>query len=343
MFRSLRSVCWSLAVLVVYVQSAAAQTALTAWPGEEWESVTPASQGMDAAALDAAKAWLESHNSKSGVVIRHGRIVAEWYFGGADRQSKFAAYSTSKSLSSMATGIAIADGKLRLDHTVGQYISEASPTGKQKVTVKQLLSMTSGVHNDPGIGMHDDLFSYALKTVAMDHEPGAKWDYNNTGLALLSPVFHKATGKQIDEFLGERVFRPIGIKADDMTWDHREGLAIPYSGCHTTARSLGRIGLLVLNKGKWIDKQIVPAAWLAESIAPSQDLNKSYGYLWWNNTTNKWPNVPQDAYAALGKWDNNIFVVPSLDLIVIRQSDLAPAKGHQIAEYFQLVCKAIVK
>ena len=101
--------------------------------------------------------------------------------------------------------------------------------------------------------------------------------------------------------------------------------------------------MLVLHHGKWNDKELVPAEWLTESVAPSQELNKSYGYLWWNNTTNKWPNVPKDAFAALGKWDNNIFVAPSLDLIVIRQSDLAPAKGHQIAEYYQLVCDAVKK
>lgn len=334
-----RHLAWIL-LIVCYIRVAEAQTA---WPGADWETATPASQGMDAESLEKAKVWLQAHNSKTGLVIRHGRVVAEWYFGGAEQQSKFAAYSTSKSLSSMATGLAIADGKLALDQTVGKYLPDASPDSKRAVTVKQLLSMTSGVHNDPGVGQREDLFSYATRTAAMDHEPGAKWDYNNTGLALLSPVFKQATGKQIDDVLNERVFQPIGMTASDWTWEHREGLAIPYSGCHTTARSLGRIGLLVLNKGKWKDKQLVPSQWLADSIAPSQELNKSYGYLWWNNTTNKWPKVPQDAYAALGRWDNNIFIVPSLDLIVIRQSDLAPAKGHQIAEYYQLVCAAITQ
>lgn len=313
----------------------------TAWPGADWDTATPTSQGMDAASLDKAKAWLESHNSKSGLVIRHGRIVAEWYFGGADRKSQFAAYSTSKSLSSMATGIAIADGKLALDHTVGKYVADAEPVTKRAITVKQLLSMTSGVHNDPKVTQREDLFSFALKSAPMDFKPGEKWDYNNTGLALLSPVFRQATGKQIDQFLGERVFRPIGINEGDWKWDYRESNALPYSGCNITARAMGRIGLLVLHQGKWQDKEVVPAAWLAESIAPSQELNKSYGYLWWNNSTKKWPNVPADAFAALGKWDNNIFIVPSLDLVVIRQSDLAPAKGHQISEYLKLVCDAV--
>lgn len=329
-----------LLIVILSVQSAIAQSV---FPGGDWDVATPASQGMNGEKLDQAKAWLDSHNSKTGLVVRHGRIVAEWYFGGADRKSKFAAYSTTKSLSSIATGLAIADQKLNLTDTVGKFIPEATPETKRDITVKQLLSMSSGVHNNPDINKKDDLFSYSIKDAPMDHQPGAKWDYNNTGLALLSPVFHKATGKQIDEFMTERVFMPIGIAGDDLAWERREGLAIPYSGCQTTARSLGRIGLLVLHEGRWKDKQIIPSKWLEESIAPSQDQNKTYGYLWWNNATGKWPGVPKDAYAALGRWDNDILIVPSLDLVVVRQSDLEPGKGFQIAEYFQLVCDAVDK
>ena len=252
-----RPFIWSLLCVVLCVRGAAGQSV---WPGEEWEIATPASQGLDADGLEKARAWLETHNSKSGAVIRHGRIVAEWYFGGADRQSKFAAYSTTKSLSSMATGMAIADGKLALDHTVGRYMPNASPDTKRAVTVKQLLSMTTGVHNDGGFPQRNDQFSYAVNSAPMDHAPGAKWDYNNTGLALLSPVFRQATGQALDDFLAERVFGPIGIRSDDWKWERREGHALPYSGCHTTARSLGRIGLLVLRNGQWKNQQIVPAA-----------------------------------------------------------------------------------
>jgi len=333
----------SLLALLFGLLVASAARAEGVFPGQDWETATPASQGLSAEKLDQAREWLASHNSRSGLVVRGGRIVAEWYFQEADRNSKFAAYSTSKSLSSMATGLAIADGKLTLDGTVGQQLPDVQPAGKKEITVKQLLSMTSGVHNDPGIGQRQDLFTYALGQAPLDHPPGTKWDYNNTGLALLSPVFQKATGKPIDEYLKERVFAPIGIPDGDWTWERKEGYAIPYSGCHINARGMGRLGLLVLNHGQWSGRQVVPADWLKESVGPSQDLNPSYGYLWWNNTTKKWPNVPKDAYAALGRWDNNILIVPSLDLVVIRQSDLAPGQGHQIAEYFAIVCDAVTK
>ncbi|TXT37767.1 MAG: hypothetical protein FD138_566 [Planctomycetota bacterium] len=86
----LRQFALSLLCVLLCVRGASAQSV---FPGDDWESAAPASQGMDAAGLEKARAWLDSHNSKSGVVIRHGRIVAEWYFGGADRNSKFAAYT----------------------------------------------------------------------------------------------------------------------------------------------------------------------------------------------------------------------------------------------------------
>jgi CubicO group peptidase (beta-lactamase class C family) len=332
-----------LGVFVLCVLFASSAQAQGVFPGADWETAAPASQGLSAEKLDKAREWLATHNSRSGLVVRHGRIVAEWYFEGADRSSKFAAYSTSKSLSSIATGLAIADGKLTLDQTVGRYLPDVQPSGKKAITVKQLISMTSGVHNNPNITQREDLFRYSMNEAPLDHEPGSKWDYNNTGLSLLSPLFEKATGKQIDDFLKERVFTPIGIAADDWKWERRDGYAIPYSGCHITARGMGRIGLLALHKGEWNGQRVIPADWLKESIAPSQEMNPSYGYLWWNNTAKKWPNVPKDAFAALGRWDNNILIVPSLDLVVIRQSDVAPGQGHQIAEFFAMVCDAVAK
>ena len=317
--------------------------AQTVFPGTDWEVASPASQNVDPVNLEKAMVWLGSHQSKSGLVIRHGRIIAEWYFGGADQSTKFAAYSTTKSLSSLATGLAISEGKLKLSQTVGEFLPDVRPEGKRPITVKQLLSMTSGVHNEQDVHLRADLFDYCLTKAPMDHKPGEKWDYNNTGLALLGPVFKNATGEPLDEFFNKRVFAPIGIRSEDWTWEHREGHVIPFTGCHLNARSMGRVGLLVLNRGKWHDQQIIPSDWLTESIGPSQPFNPAYGYLWWSNTKNNWPNVPKDAFAALGRWDNDIFVVPSLDLVVIRQSDLEPAKGHKIGEFFQLVCDAVKK
>jgi glucose/arabinose dehydrogenase len=178
-----------------------------------------------------------------------------------------------------------------------------------------------------------------MDELPMDSKPGEKWEYNNTGLSILGPVVKKATGQNIAEILDAQVFQKIGIRRDDWTWDERDGMPLPYSGLHITARALARFGVLVLNKGQWRGNKVVSSTWLADATRPSQDLQKKYGYLWWNNTTGSWPGVPADAFAALGHLDNDMLVVPSLDLIVIRQaSDEATLK---IAELFALAAAAV--
>ncbi len=288
--------------------------------------------------------WLKDAGSKTGMVIRHGRIVGEWYFDDATPKSRYLVYSTSKSFASTAAGLAIYDGKLSLETTVGEVLPDVMPPEKKQVTVRQLLSMTSGVFKDAKTHEMADLFSYSLYKAPMADKPGEKWDYNNTGLAILSPVIKKATGQPLDQLLNSKVFQPIGIGADDWSWEQREGLPLSYSGLHITARSLARFGLLFLRDGKWQDKSIIPSEWVATATRPSQKLNPEYGFLWWNNTTGKkWPGVPTDAYAALGAKDNDMLLIPSLDMIVIRQvgEDADTKRKLKIAEMFKLAVDAV--
>ena len=176
--------------------------------------------------------------------------------------------------------------------------------------------MTSGVDNNPQFNTLQFAFAYATITAPMDFRPGQKWEYNNTGLALLAPCFRQPPVKASTSF-STRGFWPIGIASADWSWDRNSGLAIPYSGLHITP-GLARFGLLVLRGGRWQEQQIVPADWLAAAVRPSQSLEKSYGYLWWNNTGGKWPACRPTPLRA-GHRDNDMLIVPSLDLIVIRQ------------------------
>jgi len=329
-------------VVAIAAQSGTGAEA-TAWPTPDWQVAKADTQGMSQAKLDAVGDWLKRHGSKTGLVVRHGRIVGEWYFDDAKPSTRLLVWSTTKSFASTAAGLAIADGKLKLDTKLGELLPSVSPAEKRDITIRQLLSMTSGVHNQGNINELPNLFDFALTKAPMDHKPGERWDYNNTGLALLSPAMKQATGKEIDDYLDEKVLRPIGITRDDWTWERRQEQAIPYSGLHITARALARFGLMFLNQGKWRDRSIVPADWVAEAVKPSQELNKTYGYLWWNNSTGKWPGVPKDAYAALGRFENNMLIVPSLDLIVIRQigEDPEPSRKMQIGELFKLAVEAV--
>jgi CubicO group peptidase (beta-lactamase class C family) len=315
----------------------------TAWPVPDWQTARPAQVGLSADGLAKMKTWHEQNGSRTGLVVRHGRIAGEWYFGDAAASKKYLVFSTSKSFSSTAAGLLIADGKLSLDTTVGQVLNDVRPEAKQQVTIRQLLSMTSGVHNNKQLKDEPKIFDYALHQAPMDHPPGSTWDYNNTGLAILSPVIAKVAGQELDQVLDKKVFQPIGIGRDDWSWDQNQGHTLPYTGLHITARSLARFGLLFLNRGRWQEQVIVPADWVARATAPSQTMNPAYGYLWWNNSAGKWPTVPRDAYAALGAFDNDMLIVPSLDLIVVRQvgDDSASRKKRDIGKLWALAVEAI--
>jgi CubicO group peptidase (beta-lactamase class C family) len=317
--------------------------AQTVFPAADWQVAEPESQSMSPEGVAQIGQWLKDNGSKAGLVVRHGHVVGEWYFDGATAQTKYIVYSTTKSITSTAVGVAIEQGKLKLGSTVGDYFPEAKPEKKREITVQQLLSMTSGAHSDNGQLSRSDLFPYVLNELPMDHAPGTKWEYNNTALALLSPVFHKATGQQIDQFLADHVFAKIGLARDDWSWEERDGMPLPYSGLHITARGLGRLGLLFLNKGMWRGTKVVSPDWVGEATHAQQDLNKRYGYLWWNNSQGSWPGVPADAFAAMGKFNNDILVVPSLDLIVIRQvgNDEAAKRQVKIEELFALASAAV--
>lgn len=337
---AVRRTMWALMLLIGVGASARGQAV---FPGAEWQVAKPDAMSMSSAGLEKVGLWLKEHGSKTGMVVRHGQIVGQWYFDDARPESKYIVYSTTKSFASTAAGLAIAAGKLKLDSTVGDFFPQANPPAKREITVRQILSMTTGAHNDNTISLRKDLFPYVLSELPMDFAPGAKWDYNNSGLSLLGPVVYKATGANLDQILDEEVFRKIGIKREEWTWEDRDGMPLPYSGLHITARSLARFGLLFLNKGSWRGDKIISSDWVTAATHASQDLNKRYGYLWWNNSTDAWPGVPADAYAAMGKFDNDMLIVPSLDMIVIRQvgDDTGASRQIKIGELFALAVSAV--
>ncbi len=119
-------------------------SAQTVFPAPNWQVAKPETQAMSSEGVEKVGQWLKDSGAKAGLVVRHGVIVGEWYFEDAKPETKHLVYSTSKSFSSVAAGLAIGDGKLKLDSTVGEFFPDANPAEKRKITIKQLLSMTSG-------------------------------------------------------------------------------------------------------------------------------------------------------------------------------------------------------
>jgi CubicO group peptidase (beta-lactamase class C family) len=294
------------------------------YPGTDWETSSPEAEGMDAARLENVDAYCVEHGCRAVVVLRHGRIVWERYWGGWNAVSKDNSWSMAKSVTSALVGIAIEEGKIKgLDQPAADFIPEWRGSAREKITVGQLLSMTSGLTwtmvYDPPSGdtakmiASADQVAYALNRQVY-REPGTDWYYSDGDAETFSRIIKAATGMEVGQYAQEKLFGPIGMKnADWMTDQH--GQAMTYCCIMDTARDFARFGYLFLRNGKWGDQQVVPQDWVKTSTQPSQIENMNYGYYWWLFDL---PDVPKDMFAAMGFATKRLYIVPSLDVVAVR-------------------------
>jgi CubicO group peptidase (beta-lactamase class C family) len=299
------------------------QVQVPIWPGDDWEVSTPEDEGMDAARLENVASYCEEHKCGAVVVTRHGRIVWERYWGGWDENSTDNSWSMAKSMTDALVGIAISEGKIEsVDESVADFIPEWRGTRKEEITLRNLLSMTSGLlwnedyyEESDIITMitSDDQTAYAIGRPRF-HDPGDDWYYSSGDTQLFSAIIRAATGMEAGQYAQEKLFGPIGMKG--ARWDtDKAGHTVTYCCVYTTARNFARFGYLFLRDGRWNDKQVVPADWVKESIQPSQWENQGYGYFWW---LLHFPDVPQDMFMADGFQTKRIYVIPSLDIVAVR-------------------------
>jgi CubicO group peptidase (beta-lactamase class C family) len=164
-------------------------------------------------------------------------------------------------------------------------------------------------------------------------EPGTHWDYSDPAFAHLSLAFARVAGREMSEYLDERVLEPIGIEG--LSWDVQGGSGFigphtnAHTGIHISARELARFSYLALRGGRWNGEQLIPRWWLDLATQPSQDHNLAYGYTWWVNAAGSlWPDVPRDASALEGYRANVCWIVPALDLVVARVGS-GPSNWHK--------------
>lgn len=290
---------------------------------------------MDAAKLDEATAAAGSTQSYCLLVIRHGVLVAEQYFNGATAQTTPNSWSIAKSYASTTVGIAIGKGDLPgLDASVADHVPAWQGTDKAAITVRDLVSMTSGlswnVFQDY-IAMAEFATDKSAFATGLDADkvPGSSWTYNNSAVQMVEPYFRGATGMAIDDYARTNLWEPIQSAA---TWAHDSaGHPTTYANVLATCRDHARLGYLYLHGGRWKDQQVVPASYVTAATTPSQALNRGYGYLFWLDGEGPTidslgkvseeriePYAPTDLFAAHGFGGQFIDVIPSLDLVVVR-------------------------
>ena len=243
--------------------------------------------------------------------------------------------SVTKSVVSALVGIAISRGEFPdLDTPVLQFFDEANVENvdgrKRNMTLRDLLTMSDGLLWDESLPYYDPNNSFAVMAKAhnwvqytldlpMRSEPGTVFNYNSGAALILGHIFRLATGNDVEEYAVENLFTPLGI--DDYYWDRTPyGLADTQEGLYISARSLAKIAQLFLQKGRWQNEQVIPAAWIEESIAPHYPTGKSdeeaYGYLWWSQPyTLKGKTVR--AHFSKGFGGQRPIFLPSLDIVIV--------------------------
>lgn len=324
--------------------------------GNAWQSTSPASLGFCQERIDSLYAFLEDKNTKSFLLLKDGKIVLEKYFGTYVQDSIWYWASAGKSLTGFLVGQAQEEGLLSIEDKSSQYLGvgwTSCPLEKENlITVKSQLTMTTGLDDN----VPDDNCELP-SCLSYKADAGTRWAYHNAPYRLLHDVIEASSSLTINQFTKSRVLDRTGMKG---FWiDH-----ILYG----RARDMARFGLLTLARGVWDgDTLLYDQQYFHNMTHRSQELNKSYGYLWWLNGQPSFmlpglqlvipgkmlPNAPDDLIAALGKNDQKIHVVPSKGWVVVRQGNdagyVGPG-GGQVPIYFddalweylnQLECTAI--
>lgn len=313
--------------------------------GNSWETKSVSELNWNSNAVQPLLDYLNLKHSKSFMILVDGRIVMENYFNGHTADSPWYWASAGKTLTAAMTGIAQQEGFLSIDDPVNAYLGNGwtgtTQTQENQIKIKHLLSMTSGLQ-DAG---NDDCVSPECLTYVS--ASGTRWAYDNVYVKL-QDVVAAATNSSWDTYFNTKLKNKIGMSG---AWIQTGDLSVYWS----TTRSMARFGLLMLNNGNWDGQPIIHSNFCQAATFPSQDINKSYGYLWWINGESSYhlpqsqlefpgsiiPSGPADMYMALGKNDQKIYIVPSKKMIVIRMGDAADAESPALSDFDDVLWQKI--
>lgn len=294
-----------------------------------WDTTSPSSLKWNTTELNNLYPYLQSKNTKAFIILKNGKIVVEKYFGSFTSDSLWYWASAGKTMTAFLVGIAQQDGIININNKTSQYLGTgwtSAPLLKENlITIKNQLTMTTGL--DDGVADPDCTLPSCLIYKA---DAGTRWAYYNAAYTTLDSVIINASGMNYNAYFQQKIRSKIGMNG---LWYKTANSNNVY---YSNARSMARFGLLLLNKGKWDSTYILSDTnYFNQQIATSQTLNPSYGYLTWLNGKSSFmaptlqtvfpgsiiPNAPADLFAALGKNDQKIYVVPSQKLVVIRMGE----------------------
>lgn len=303
---------------------------------DNWDTISLNELNWNEAELQPLLDYLDEKNTKGFIILYDGRIAVENYFNNHTASTNWYWASAGKTLTATVTGIANDNNLISLDEKVSTYLNQnwtSIPIDKENlITCENLLNMTSGLDDSLG----DSISADNLKYIA---DANNRWAYHNVYLKM-QDIIATASKTTFKSYFENNLKNKIGMSG---SWIKLNDLNIYWS----TTRSMARFGLLIQNKGKWNDTQIVSEDYIRKATSTSQNINKSYGYLWWLNGKTSYhlpqsqfefsgsliPNAPNDLFCALGKNDQKIYIVPSKKLVIVRMGASADASNFALSNF----------
>jgi CubicO group peptidase (beta-lactamase class C family) len=292
--------------------------------GADLPRSSPEAQGVSSAAIQS---FIESADSAidslhSFILVRHGHVVAEAYWAPYNPDSPHALYSLSKSFTSTAVGLAIAEGKLRVDDEVLKFFPEDAPSqpsaNLKSMRVSDLLRMSTGQQAEPA-RTPTQPWTRTFLAQPVPFKPGTHFLYNTSATYMLSAIVQKVTGQTVLDYLKPRLFEPLGI--EHPTWEASpQGVSAGGYGLSIRTKDIASFGQLYLQKGKWQGKQLVPEAWVQAATSlqtsngsnPNSDWDQGYGYQFWR--------CRHGAYRGDGAFGQYCIVLPEQDAVIAMTS-----------------------
>jgi CubicO group peptidase (beta-lactamase class C family) len=320
MLCALRLIAVACALLAAQVAAAADR-----FPEAAWERVDPEVAGWSKSKLAKAEEWSRHMASTAVMIVHRGAVIAEW----GDTSTKTPLASVRKSLLNALIGNAVERGELNLSQTIGALgidDNEPSLSAEEKgATVRDLLMSRSGVYH---AALYESAAMAAQRPRRFSHKPGTFWYYNNWDFNTLGTIYEHAVRSSIFDAFEREIARPIGMqdyRPSDGEYFTGAASVYPAYPIRMSARDLARFALLYLRKGRWQDRQVIPARWVEESTQAysSSGFGPGYGYMWWIGSINSGfaPSVelPAGTFSAQGVGGQYAFVIPRHDLVVINR------------------------
>lgn len=330
-----------------------AQNQVKHFPGKHWDYVKNVEDyGYSLKDLKKAKTYAESINTEAVVIVVNGKILYEW----GSVAKKYNTHSIRKSFLSALYGNYVKQGIINLDLTMEQIgIDDVPPLSdeEKQATIRDCIKARSGIYHP---ALYESAGMKALKPKRFTEKEGIHWYYNNWDFNAAGTIFTKLTGKDIFEAIKTEIADPIQMESyspkDGRYISGKESIhrAYPF---RVTARDLARFGLLMLNKGTWKNKQLIPKDWVEESTSYHSDAtlysSDGYGYMWWvAKDYNKFPHLPEvtlkeGTFSARGSGGHYVLVIPEYNMVIVHRVNTDKRNNRVSKTEFGKLVKLILR